>query len=146
MIVERNFTTNEDVKYNTKTPNIYLWTCILLSLKQFRCGEVQASTEGLEMAFGREEIAKTEVDDFDISSFANQNVFDFQVPVHDGISVAVIQSTSNLPAKFTRLLFLEPAMRDDVVQHLSAIDIFKEHIPMITGSYDVSHAANVRVI
>lgn len=36
-------------------------------------------------------------------------------------------------------------MRDDVIEHLAAIDILAQHVPVIIGSDDISHAADVRV-
>jgi hypothetical protein len=43
------------------------------------------------------------------------------------------------------LLLLQFAVRNDVVQHLTSIDIFKEHVPVVRGSHDISHPANIRV-
>jgi hypothetical protein len=37
-------------------------------------------------------------------------------------------------------------MGDDVVQHLTAVDIFEQHVPVVVGPDDVSQAAHVGVI
>jgi hypothetical protein len=37
-------------------------------------------------------------------------------------------------------------MRDDVVQHLAAIDILEEHVPMIVRALNIPHGADVGMI
>ena len=37
-------------------------------------------------------------------------------------------------------------MGDDVVEHLAAVDILEEHVPVVVGPHDVSHATDVRMI
>jgi hypothetical protein len=37
-------------------------------------------------------------------------------------------------------------MGDDVVEHLSAVDIFEKHVPMVVGPHDVLHAADIRMV
>ena len=65
--------------------------------------------------------------------------------MYDTIPVAIIKSTGNLSAKLSRLLLFQSAVGDDVVQHLTSIDIFKEHIPVIVRSHDITHGTYVRM-
>jgi hypothetical protein len=37
-------------------------------------------------------------------------------------------------------------MGDDVVEHLSAVDIFEKHVPMVVGPHDVLHTADIRMM
>lgn len=37
-------------------------------------------------------------------------------------------------------------MRDDVVKHLSTIDVFEEHVPMVGRPHDISHATDIWVV
>lgn len=98
------------------------------------------------MASRRKQVAETEINDFDVASFTNEDVFDFQIAMDDAVSVTVVQSTGNLTTKLAGLLLLELAMRNNVVEHLAAVDILKEHIPMIVCANHISHAADVGVM
>lgn len=37
-------------------------------------------------------------------------------------------------------------MRNDVVEHLATIDIFEEHVPVIIGADNITHATDVRMV
>jgi hypothetical protein len=37
-------------------------------------------------------------------------------------------------------------MRDDVVEHLSSVYIFEQHVPVVGGLDDIFHPADVRMI
>lgn len=63
----------------------------------------------------------------------------------DAVSVAVVKGTGNLAGKLASLLFLETAVRDDVIEHLTAIDKLKHHVPMEVCPDDIFHAADIRV-
>ena len=58
------------------------------------------------MTAGGKKIAEAKVDDFDITSLPNENVFDFEVAVNDAISVTIIESACDLSTEFSGLLFL----------------------------------------
>ena len=62
------------------------------------------------------------------------------------VSMTVIQGTGNLARELASLLLLEAAVGDDVVQHLSSVDKLEEHVPVVVGAYDISHATNIRVV
>ena len=66
--------------------------------------------------------------------------------MHNGIPVAVVQCTGNLPAKLPCLFLFQTPVRDNVVKHLPTINIFAEHIPVVIGFDDISHAAYVWVV
>ena len=146
LIIERYFPTHQHVQDDTKTPDVYFRACILPRLQEFRRSKVQTTTERFEMALGCEQVAQTEIDNFDIPRLAYQDILDFQVSVNDAIPMAIIQSTCYLAAKLPSLFLLQPAMRDDVVQHLTSIDILKQHVPMVIGTHHISHCADIRVI
>jgi hypothetical protein len=146
LVVERHLTTHQDIENDAKTPNVDLGPGILLRLQQFRSCEIQAPAKRLELVTWREQVAKTKVDDLNVACLANQNVLDLEVAVYDAISVAVVQCTGDLAGELARLLFLQTAMRDDVVEHLSSVDELEEHIPVVVGPHHVSHAADVGVI
>lgn len=143
LVIEGYLSTNKDVQHNAKTPHVDFGTGICLGLQQFGGGEIQTSAEGLEMAARGEKIAETKVDDLDVAGLADQNVLDLQVSMDNAVPVAVIQGTSNLTTELPGLLFLELAVRDDVVEHLSAIDIFEQHVPVVVCTDNIAEAANV---
>ncbi|KAI7498668.1 protein kinase [Hortaea werneckii] len=66
--------------------------------------------------------------------------------MNDAIPVAIIECTCNLAPEFAGLLLFQPAVTDDVVQHLSTVDILKEHVPVVVGSYDIAHTTDVRMV
>lgn len=37
-------------------------------------------------------------------------------------------------------------MRDDVVEHLPAIDVLEEHVPVIIRPHDIAHTADIRMV
>lgn len=146
LIIERNLATDQNIKNDTEAPNVNLRARVLSCLQKFWRGEVEASTESFETVARREKIAQPEVNDFDVSSFADKNVLNLQVPMHDTISVTVVQRARNLAAEFAGLFLFQFPVRDDVVEHLTTIDILEEHIPMIVRPLDIPHRADVGMI
>lgn len=63
--------------------------------------------------------------------------------MHDTVPVAVIQRTGDLPGELARLFLLELPMRDNIVEHLTTVDVFKQHVPVICGAHDIPHATDV---
>jgi hypothetical protein len=98
------------------------------------------------VALGGKKIAEAKVDDLDVSSLANQDVLDLEISVDDAVSMAVIEGTGDLSAELPSLLLLQPSMRDDVVKHLSTIDVFKEHVPVVGRPHDIAHATDKWVV
>lgn len=62
------------------------------------------------------------------------------------VAVAVVKGAGNLATKLARLLFLELAVRDDVVEHLTTVDVLKEHVPVIICAHDITQAADMWVV
>lgn len=114
-------------------------------MEEFGGGKVQTSAKGFELVPGREEIAETEIDNLDIAHFTDKDVFNLEIAVDDAVSVAVVEGTGDLAGKLASLLFLEAAVRDDVVEHLTAIDKLKHHVPVEVCPDDIFHAADIRV-
>lgn len=98
------------------------------------------------MAAGRKEVAQAEINNFDVAVFANENIFDFEVPMNDAISVTVIQGARNLATEFASLLLLKLAVGYNIVEHLAAVDVLEQHIPVIIRSNDIAHAADMRMV
>lgn len=146
LVVEWDFPANQDVENNAKTPHVNLRACVCFCLEKLWSGKIQAATKCLQSAPRGEQVAETKVDDFDIAFFADQDVFNFQISVDDAITVTVIKRTGNLPGKFAGLFLFQPTVRDDVVQHLTAVDVFEHHVPMVIGPVHITHAANVWMV
>ena len=97
------------------------------------------------MASGSEEVAQAEVDDLYVACLAYEDIFNLEITVNYAIPVTVVQGTDDLPTKLASLFLLELAMRDDIVEHLAAIDKLEQHIPVVISPHDISEAADVRM-
>lgn len=146
LIVERNLATDKHIKDDAETPHIDLRSSVSPSLEKLRRGKVQTTAKGLKVTSRCEEVTEAEVNNLNISGFADKNVFDLQVTVYNAVAVAIIECAGNLPAELARLLLFEFAVRDDVIQHLTAINKLEEHVPMVVRANYVAQAADMRVI
>ena len=77
------------------------------------------------MSAGSKQVAQTEINDFNITSLADEDVLDLEIAVDDAIAMAVVESTGDLAAELASLLLLKFAVGDDVVEHLATVDIFE---------------------
>ena len=66
--------------------------------------------------------------------------------MHDIVPVAILQCTSNLPRELARNALPQPPMTDDIVQHLTTIDILEHHVIMMLVNDQFTHAAYIWVI
>ena len=98
------------------------------------------------MTAGSKQVAQTKINNLDVTSLADEDVLDLEVPVHDAIPMQVVEGTCNLTAKLSGLLLLKLAVGDDVVEHLAAVDVFEKHIPMMIGTDNIMKRTNVWVI
>jgi len=146
LIVEGHLTTHQHIEDDAKAPDIDLGPRVLLGLQQLGGGKVQAATECLEQALRREEVAQTKINDLDITRLTDQDILDLQVSVDDAVAVAVVQGTRNLAGELAGLLLLQSTVRDDIVEHLSSIYILEQHVPVVVGSNDISHATDIRMV
>ena len=62
------------------------------------------------------------------------------------VQMAVLQSTSDLPCKLSRHSLSQPAMADDIIQHLSTVDVFENHVVVVLVDDHFAHSANIRVV
>ena len=148
LIVERHLTADEHKQYHSKAPHVYLGPRVWLRLQQLGGGKVETAAVRLELPIllWRKEVAQAEVDNLDVASLADQNVLYLQIPMHNAVAVAVVDSACYLPRELAGLLLLELAVRDDVVEHLAAVDVFEEHVPVPFRPQAVAEAADVLVV
>jgi hypothetical protein len=66
--------------------------------------------------------------------------------MNDVVEMAILQRTPNLPRKLSRHPFPQSTMADDIVQHLTSIDVLENHIIVMLMDDHLSHAAYVGVI
>lgn len=66
--------------------------------------------------------------------------------MNDVIEMAVLQCTPNLPRKLPRHPFPQSSVTDNIVQHLTSIDILENHIVVMLVDYHLSHATYIGVI
>ncbi len=98
------------------------------------------------MATRGKEVAEAKVNDFNITSLADENVLNLQVTVNDAVAVTVVERAGDLATELAGLLLLELAMGDDVVEHLASVDKLKKHVPVVVCTDDIAQAANVGVV
>jgi hypothetical protein len=67
------------------------------------------------MALGSKEITKTKINYLYVASFADKNVFDFEVSMNYAVSMAIVQCTGNLPPKLAGLFFPQASMGNAVI-------------------------------
>ena len=66
--------------------------------------------------------------------------------MNNRVSVTVVERASDLPGKLPSGPLPQPSMRDDVIQQLTSVDEFKDHIVVIWVTDDISHSTNVWVV
>jgi len=76
----------------------------------------------------------------------DEDVLDLEIPVDNAVFVAVFQRTANLTSKLPRYPFPQSSVTDDVVQHLSSVDVFENHIVVMLVDDHFPHAANIRMM
>lgn len=148
LIVKWNLSAHQDEKDNSEAPDVDFGACVRLRLQQLRGGEVETAAVGLEppVFIRGEEVAKTKIDDLDVASLTDQDIFYLQVPMHNTVAMAVVDGTGYLPCELAGLLLLKFAVGNDVIQHLAAIDVFEQHIPVPSRPQVVAEPAYVLVV
>ena len=71
---------------------------------------------------------------------------DIRTSVYDAIAVEVVEGTSDLPCKLASDSFPETTMADDVVEHLTPVDVFEDHVVVMLMDDHFTHAADVRMV
>jgi len=66
--------------------------------------------------------------------------------VGDVVLVTVVDGTGDLPGKLSGDALPEAAVADDVVEHLAAVDILKDHVVVVLVDDHLPHAADVGVV
>lgn len=146
LVVEWHLTADENVENNAKAPYINLGSGVSSGLQQFWGSKIKTAAECFQVSTRRKKVAETKINDLDVASLADEYVLNLEIAMDDTVSVAVIQGARNLTTELSCLLLLKFPMRDDVVEHLTPIDVLEEHVPMIIGAHNISHAANVGMI
>ena len=66
--------------------------------------------------------------------------------VYDAIAVEVVEGTSDLPCKLASDPFPETTVADDVVEHLTPVHIFEDHVVVMLMDDHFAHAADVWMV
>ena len=66
--------------------------------------------------------------------------------MNDIIEMTILQRTPNLPRKLSRHPFSQSSVSDDIVQHMTSIDILENHIIVMLMDYHLSHATYMGMI
>ena len=63
--------------------------------------------------------------------------------MHNGVTVAIVERTKDLSGKLACVFLSQFAVADDIIEHLSAIDILEEEIEVALCDDDIPHSANI---
>jgi len=66
--------------------------------------------------------------------------------VDDVVLVALVDGTGDLAGKLSGDALTEAAMANNVIEHLAAVDILKDHVVVVLVDDHLSHAADVGVV
>lgn len=146
LVIKRHFAADQHIENDTKAPNIDFRPRVCPCLKELGGGEVQATTKGFEVTTRGKKIAEAEIDDFDIPGLTDEYILNLEISVDNTVAMAVIEGAGNLATEFAGLFLLQFAVGYDVIEHLAAVDVFAEHVPVVVGADDISHAADVGVV
>ena len=64
----------------------------------------------------------------------------------DGVTMAVLQSASNLSRKLAGSPFPQPAVGDDVIEHLTTVNELEDHVVMMCVDDHLPHTADVGMV
>lgn len=66
--------------------------------------------------------------------------------MHDAVGVTVFERAAHLSREFASASLAQSTVRDDVVEHLAAVDVFEDHVVVMGVHEHRLHAADVRVM
>jgi hypothetical protein len=81
LVVKRDLPADQDIKNYPKAPNIDFWADVGFGIEKFRGRKVQRATKRLQVGGRIIKIGKTEIDDFDVSGFGDENVLNLEIYV-----------------------------------------------------------------
>ena len=64
----------------------------------------------------------------------------------DIVLVTIVNGTGDLPSKFSGNALPEATMTNNIIEHLSTVDILKDHVVVVLVDDHLSHAADVGVV
>ena len=79
LVVKRDLATDEDIKYDTERPDVDLRASVHFGIEQFGCGKVERATKGGEVQSRVVEVRESKVDDFNVTRFRDEDVFNLEV-------------------------------------------------------------------
>lgn len=74
------------------------------------------------------EVTEAEVDNFDVIVVIQQQVFWFEVPVHNSKFVDIFDAGDELLIHLGRFLFLKSPVLDDMLEELAARAVFHDQV------------------
>ena len=92
------------------------------------------------------QVGKAKVDDLDVPSLGDEDVLDLEVAMYDVVLVTILERAPDLASKLPCDSFPQATVADDIVQHLSAVDIFENHVVVVLMNDHLPHATDVGVV
>src|ERR1700722_121841 len=116
LVLERKTATQHHVQYYSTAPHINFRPCIKPTSDDLRSSVIRAATTGLQEITIFDLVRETKVCDLDVEVVIKENVFWFQIPVHDLQLVTVFDTGDELLEETPGTRFGHAAVRNDVVE------------------------------
>ena len=88
-------------------------------------------------------VGKANVDDLDVPGLGDEDVLEGKVTVYDIVLVTVSERAPYLSRELPCYTFLQAAMADDVVQQLTAVNVFENYLVVVLMDDRPPHTADV---
>eukprot|EP00968_Pinguiococcus_pyrenoidosus_P008168 scaffold576_cov260-Pinguiococcus_pyrenoidosus.AAC.32 len=120
LVVEWERPAEQCVQDDATAPDIHLGARVEIAGDDLRGRVVRGPARGAQKLSVLHEVAEAEVGDLDVVVRIEQQVLRLEVPMHDVVKVAVLHATDDLLHELSRLVRLQTALGNNVVEKLPA--------------------------
>ena len=94
------------------------------------------------------QVGKAKVDNLDVPGLGDEDILDLEIAMYDVVLVAILEHAPDLTHKLPRDIFPWATVADDIVQHLTTIDVFENHVVVVLmdDHLELPHATDVGVV
>ena len=132
LIVKGQTTDEQHIENHTAAPYIDFGAGIQLATNDLGCRVVGTAAARLEEIPVGHDVAQPKVGNLDIQVLVQKQIFWFQIPVHNLVTMAVLDSTEHLLEEAARLVLFHSPVGDDVVEQFST-SILENHDDLAGG-------------
>lgn len=89
-VIKRHSSAHQHIQDHAKAPHIDFGASVVASLQQFRGSKVEGAAKGVQESAGRVNVGQSKVDNLDFLVVGDEDVFNLEVSMHNGVSVAIV--------------------------------------------------------